>query len=160
VERAVGVVDSELRGCLRAELSERNRALERRFMLVAIDKFIHVAHRHAHIELAGYAARRIARSGNELSYRQIAIVSESGSGGAGEIPADQFFVERHADTVRQLHIEEWSENRIDRQARSSDARQHVVEAKLAAAFSVEEPERRVADQRTDHGGKRSQILAD
>ena len=88
------------------ECAERHRALDRRFVRVAVDEFVDVAHRHPPVEHAGDCARRVARRRNAAADGEIAGAPRGRREDAGEIPALHLLVEHHAHAVRQLRVQE------------------------------------------------------
>ena len=75
-------------------------------MRIAIDELVHVGDCHAAIEHAGNRARGVARRRNAAADGEIALTPSSRSEDAGEIPALHLLVEHHAYSVRQLRVEE------------------------------------------------------
>ena len=140
IERTDGVVDCEGRGCLPGELAKRYGALKLRLVLVTIDELVNIADGDSHVELARNRASGVARRGHPPIDRQIAGASWCRRNSAGKIPANHLFVERHSDSVGQLHLKERLEQRVGRHFRLRHARQHVIAAELAPGLGMKQTE--------------------
>src|SRR5580658_8463709 len=105
-------------------------------MFIAIHKLVNVPDGHRGFEAAGHRARRGAAGRNSLCDREIPSAPRRWSAFSGEIPADHLLVKSHADAIRQLRVQERTQQRVGGQLLSS-AREHVVETEFPAGLSVE-----------------------
>jgi hypothetical protein len=165
VEAAVRFVDGEYRRLHPLELAERHRALDGRLVRIPVDKLVDVGDGHPPGEHAGDRARRVARcaappdAGMRLPMVRSPARPGAGVKNAGEIPAVHLFVEQHAHAVGQLRVEERLQQRVLRQILPGHLGERVVEAELPAGLRMEQPERRVPEQRRHRRRQRRHVRA-